>query len=1115
MALILTAGCIIPSVTEKAEAATVSITHHRDITLNDGLGKVGVFSDPQGFQPFCIEHFSPSITGTESYDMDLVTNATLAKVMYYGYGGPGQWSGFSSTDNAIACTSLLASYYYDDNSVKEQNYTSVPNFTAFKNYVDSKGTSESGTKVYVGVKAGYQDIARCAITEGHLTLKKTSSNTDITSGNSCYSLAGAVYNVMQGGSVVGTLTTNSSGNTNTIDLDPGNYTVKEVTASKGYALDTQTYNVTIRAGQTSTLNVKEIPQGDPIGAIVYKIDQELHETWNANNLPQGSASLEGAEYTVNYYDNYYDSVEDIDGVEPTRSWVIATDEYGYAQLSEEYLVSGDEFYYASDGETITVPLGSLSIVETTPSTGYNRDETVHLMQITSEGLSEFVETYQTPISPEPVKRGDLEFVKVGDSTLERLANVPFKITSKTTGESHIVVTDPNGEFSTSFATHSNNTNGNDAAYNEETGEVDESKLNYEYGVWFGQDTEDNKAPVSDEKGALPYDTYIIDELRCSANENMTLLKGIEIKVYRDGATVDLGTLTDDMVTIETTAVDSDIDDNTTLPREDITITDTAKIEGAEDGEEYTLIGTIMDKETGEELQIDGNTVTATTTFTSNGETDWVENEFNFDASGLAGKDIVVFEKLVKDDGAGQITIATHEDIDDPNQTIRFVNPQVDTTAIEHETSAHMGNADNSLTITDKVSYSGLLGQYEYEIKGTVVDAETGEPIKVNGQEVTKTEKVFLNKGNGETEMSFTFDATGLEGKTLVVFEEIYWDGMKVGEHCDLTDEDQSIHLPKVGTSAKDSETGTNISYADGKAIIVDTVTYENVIAGEEYKVTGSLIDKTTGKPIEGATGEAEFTAEDAKGTVEVTFELDASELAGKDIVVFETLVWDSHVVGVHNDLEDSEQTIEFPKIGTKAYVEGTDSNIAEPEKDIAIIDTVKYENIRVSDFVDSANNTKEFDGDLPFELAEDLPEDVKVAFMKSIENGNFDDFVLKGVLMDKETGKPFLADGEEVTAVGTFAIDKETGELQIKFPSIDASALAGKNIVVYETLYYKGTPVASHEDINDENQMISIAMPGDTPQTGQAMPYILIGLGAILAAAGIYVGVNRKHLFNK
>ena len=111
--------------------------------------------------------------------------------------------------------------------LKSRIIQSVPNFTAFKNYVDSKGTSESGTKVYVGVKAGYQDIARCAITEGHLTLKKTSSNTDITSGNSCYSLAGAVYNVMQGGSVVGTLTTNSSGNTNTIDLDPGNYTVKK------------------------------------------------------------------------------------------------------------------------------------------------------------------------------------------------------------------------------------------------------------------------------------------------------------------------------------------------------------------------------------------------------------------------------------------------------------------------------------------------------------------------------------------------------------------------------------------------------------------------------------------------------------------------------------------------------------------------------------------------------------------------------------------------------------------------------------------------------------------------------------------------------------------------
>ena len=86
-----------------------------------------------------------------------------------------------------------------------------------------------------------------------------------------------------------------------------------------------------------------------------------------------------------------------------------------------------------------------------------------------------------------IKRGDIEGVKIGAGTHKRLADVPFRITSKTTGENHVVVTDDNGQFSTSadWASHKHNTN---------AGKTSED------GVWFGTSEPD------DSKGALPYDT---------------------------------------------------------------------------------------------------------------------------------------------------------------------------------------------------------------------------------------------------------------------------------------------------------------------------------------------------------------------------------------------------------------------------------------------------------------------------------------------------------------------------------------------------------------------------------------------------------------------------------
>ena len=140
-----------------------------------------------------------------------------------------------------------------------------------------------------------------------------------------------------------------------------------------------------------------------------------------------------------------------------------------------------------------------------------------------------------------IKRGDLEGVKIGAGTHKRLANVPFKITSKTTGESHIVVTDKNGQFSTAsdWASHKKNTN---------------AETSSEDGIWFGTSEPD------DSKGALLYDTYEIEELACESNKGMKLIPAFEVVVSRNKVTIDLGTLTDEYekeITIHTTTTDKE------------------------------------------------------------------------------------------------------------------------------------------------------------------------------------------------------------------------------------------------------------------------------------------------------------------------------------------------------------------------------------------------------------------------------------------------------------------------------------------------------------------------------------------------------------------------------
>lgn len=190
---------------------------------------------------------------------------------------------------------------------------------------------------------------------GSLELIKSSANQTITNGNSCYSLKGAVYGLYQNGIEIARKTTDVNGYAKFENVTAGNYDLKEITPPKGYALDKTTYPVTINSSQTTRVDVKDKPQNDPITILLGKVDKDTTQ-----NMPQGSASLEGAEFTIKYYAVHSDKDPAESGKKPVRTWILKTDKEGFVTLDKSYKVSGDEFYYASNGNA-TLPLGYLYV----------------------------------------------------------------------------------------------------------------------------------------------------------------------------------------------------------------------------------------------------------------------------------------------------------------------------------------------------------------------------------------------------------------------------------------------------------------------------------------------------------------------------------------------------------------------------------------------------------------------------------------------------------------------------------------------------------------------------------------------------------------------------------
>ena len=263
----------------------------------------------------------------------------------------------------------------------------------------------------------------------------------------------------------------------------------------------------------------------------------------------------------------------------------------------------------------------------------------------------------------------------------------------------------------------------------------------------------------------------------------------------------------------------------------------------------------MDKETGEPLIIGGEQVTSEATFTPDTESGEIEVRFTFDASNLAGRSIVVFENLYYD----EIELAVHADIEDEGQTVVVREPEIGTKATAPDGDKRI-NPYSEVAIIDIVSYTDLKLGTEYTVTGILMDKETGEPLLINGEQVTSQASFTPDMENGEVEVTFTFDASGLAGRSIVVFENLYYEDIELAVHAEISDEDQTVVVrePKIGTQATGKE-GEKDILTNTSVTIVDTVSYAGLKPGMEYTLKGILMDKETGVPL--LIGSAQVTSE--------------------------------------------------------------------------------------------------------------------------------------------------------------------------------------------------------------------------------------------------------------
>ena len=759
--------------------------------------KYGLFtsgtSGVYGGAVFCSEHDrTPTMGSMTGYVMN---DSTIRKILYYGYKGPAQWSGFSSssyngsykvwgsnTNRTEIAGTVITSQALSNrfNALGGRGTATNPaGLSAFMAYVNSQPDPGSTYTAYKATASGQDMMWGVYNPKGKLQLvKEVKNNKTLTEQcKNMYSLAGAEYYVSKnrdGSGYVGMFTTKEDGSTDPIELDAGRYYVKEVKAPKGYALDTEIYSVNVSSGNTSWVTSKDEPLFDPISIL-------LEKTSDGTGYLNPNADMSGAEFTIKYYDSLED---DLSGLTPKRIWKLKTikhprDGRFWAQMREANKVDGSDEFYKDENGIIVIPRGSIVIQETKAPRGYRVDSKTYTYRIDKDTNDltmklNFGNTPEQPNKPLVPKIGTTALdaattdnvgshgkkVKLIDKVAYKQLSegetytVKGKLMDKATGQPLLV----NGKEVTAEKTFTV-TNANSTI----TGDGASGTVELEYEV--------------DSTVLVGKTTVVFEHLYYDGKEIAT-----HADIDDEGQSVHFPK-------VGTTAKSRETNSNLGMPRANETIVDTVKYENLVIGKVYTVKGKLMDKATKQPIKDEhGNEITASKTFTATSKSGSVDLEYTYNSLNRQGKTTVVFEDMYHNDKL----VATHSDINDEGQSIDY--PNIHTKADVKQIGKLK---DGNITIVDKVFYKNLTIGKVYTVKGKLMDKATGQPLLVNGREVTAEKTFTATRNTGSIEVEFTLPAKVLQGKTTVVFEDMYNDGVKIATHSDITDINQTIAIGRL------------------------------------------------------------------------------------------------------------------------------------------------------------------------------------------------------------------------------------------------------------------------------------------------------------------------------
>lgn len=701
-----------------------------------------------------------------------------------------------------------------------------------------------------------------------VTLTKTSADVKITNGNANYSLEGAVYNVYKAyvnpnhdytnDPVVATFTTQEDGHaTLSKKLENGDYVTIEQVAPLGYTLDTSVHRFSVDGKNT------DIPVVDDPGRIRLIIRKK--DSTTGSSTASGNASLAGAVYRVSYLENGATTYKDI-----------TTNSAGVADLRD-------------------IPLGLVSVQEISSPAGYKLDTRVHTYKVHPSQTTPITFELEPADFTEEVMKGQIALHKQYE-TLDDLAEeqgAEFDVYLKSAGsfdaaketERDHITTGADGMATTkdlpygTYVVHqTKGGNGRQLVADFDVSISEDGKV-YSYDLVNIQKNAQLKIVKTSEDGVVEgihfrvtrlEDNYSAEYVTNAAGEILT--ETLPIYADKDGATKyqykveeldtkeTFGYQLPDSQTVELSEgeiasvsfhnVPIEIGTKATVegekevdPLDKVTLTDTVSYTGLVPGKEYRATGVLMDKETGEKLLVDGKEITAETVFVPETKNGSVDVTFIFDATGLHGKEIVVFEDLYREN----VLLATHADINDEGQTVKIKNPEIGTKATAD--SKKEITADK-ITITDVVSYKDLTPGKEYKLTGVLMNKATNDKLLIDGKEIT-AEATFTTKApTGEVEMTFTFDARELTAETEVVaFETLYRDGIEIAVHADIEDEGQTVKILPLHGSIMTTKVN-----ADDPTDKISGATFGVYSDADGDGIFNAKTDKLVGTLQEGDTG---------------------------------------------------------------------------------------------------------------------------------------------------------------------------------------------------------------------------------------------------------------------